>query len=210
VARPGRPQQAGAAQSSYLRRGRGAGSISGDTIADWSGAFELVPSLEVAYVWHATSHMAEVAEGLERIGFAIRQQIIWVKPQAVISRSAYNWRHEPCWYAVKKGARARWTGGRDQDTVWELASPKQLMAGASEEAYPHPTQKPCECMARPVRNHTGEVYDPFLGSGTTLIASQQEGRSCYGMELEPRYVALAVRRWELYTGKTAVLEARHG
>ena len=139
----------GAAQRSYLRTRRGDATISGDTIADWSGAFELVESLEVAYVWHATSHMREVAAGLERIGFVIRQQIIWVKPQAVISRSAYNWRHEPCWYAVKRGAKARWCGGRDQDTVWELASPKQLMAQSSEEPLPHPAQKPCECMARP-------------------------------------------------------------
>ena len=84
------------------------------------------------------------------------------------------------------------------------------MAAGSEEPLPHPAQKPCECMARPVRNHSGDVYDPFLGSGTTLVAAQQEGRRCYAMELEPRYVALAVRRWELYSGKTALREAHHG
>ncbi len=202
--------QLGAAEKSYMKKRRGGRSISNDTIADWSAAFELVPSLQVAYVWHATVHMRAVADGLERIGFALRQQIIWVKPYAVISRSAYNWRHEPCWYAVKKGSTAHWTGGRKQDTVWECASPKQLMAAGSEEPLPHPAQKPCECMARPVRNHSGDVYDPFLGSGTTLIAATQEGRACYGMELEPRYVALAVRRWELYSGKTALREAHHG
>ena len=87
-----------------------------------------MPSLEVAYVWHATAHMLEVALGLERIGFELRQQIVWVKSALVISRSAYHWQHEPCWYAVKKGASAGWIGSRDQSTVWELASPKAIMA----------------------------------------------------------------------------------
>ena len=148
----------GPAQASYMKQRRGGQKISGDTIADWSAAYELVPSLEVAYVWHASAHMVEVATGLARLGFELRQQIIWVKPVHVISRSAYHWRHEPCLYAVKKGASAGWIGTRDQSTVWELASPKQIMAGSAEESCAHPCQKPLDCMARPVRNHSGDVW----------------------------------------------------
>ena len=109
----------------------------------------------------------------------------------MISRSAYHWQHEPCWYAVKQGASAGWIGARDQSTVWELASPKAIMGGSDEERYDHPTQKPLECMARPVRNHSGEVYDCFMGSGTTLIACESLGRRCYGLEIDPRFAMLS-------------------
>jgi DNA modification methylase len=182
-------------------------SISGDTRADWAEAFALVPSLEVGYVWHATSHMVEVVRGIERIGFELRQQIIWVKTQAAISRSAYHWQHEPCIYAVRKGKTANWKGSNDQTTVWTAASPKMIMAGSSEPKYDHPTQKPVELMRRPLLNHTvrGDgVYDPFLGSGTTLIACETEGRRCYGLEIEPRFCDVIVTRWEKLTGKQAV------
>ena len=192
----------GPAERSYMRPA----GISGDQTADWSAAFELVPSLEVAYVWHATAHMLEVAAGLERIGFELRQQIVWVKSALVISRSAYHWQHEPCWYAVRKGASAEWIGTRDQSTVWELASPKALMGGSDEERYDHPTQKPLECMTRPVRNHTGEVYDCFLGSGTTLVACESLGRRCYGLEIDPRFCDVICTRWATYTGEQPTLE----
>ena len=196
----------GPAEHSYMRKRSEASSISGDTVADWSAAYELVPSLEVAYVWHATAHMLAVAAGLERLGFDLRQQIVWVKPAFVMSRSAYHWQHEPLWYAVRRGATAGWIGDHSQSTVWEFASPKQVMAAKTEEKFGHPCQKPHECMARPIRNHQGDVYDPFLGSGTTLIAAQQAGRAFYGMEIEPRFVDIAVKRWENFTGGTAVLE----
>jgi hypothetical protein len=125
----------GPAEHSYMRPA----GISGDQVADWSAAFALLPSLEVAYVWHATAHTLEVASGLERIGFELREKIIWVKTALVISRSAYHWQHEPCWYAVRRGASAGWIGSRDQSTVWQLASPKALMGGSAEERYAHPT-----------------------------------------------------------------------
>ena len=107
---------------------------------------------------------------------------------------------------MRKGATARWLAGHDQDTVWELASPKQLMAQGNEEPLPHPAQKPCECMARPLRNHAGEVYDPFLGSGTTLIAVSRRAASVMRWSSNRATSALAVRRWELYTGKRATRE----
>jgi DNA modification methylase len=80
------------------------------------------------------------------------------------------------------------------------------MGGSAEERYDHPTQKPLECMARPVRNHAGEVYDCFLGSGTTLIACESLGRRCYGLEIDPRFCDVICKRWATYTGAQPTLE----
>jgi hypothetical protein len=178
-------------------------TVSGDTRADWSAAYALVPSLEVAYVWHASAHVVEVIQGLEALGFELRQQIVWVKTLAAMSRSAYNWQHEPCLYAVRKGKTAEWIGDTRQTTVWEYPSPKMIVGGSTEEKFDHPTQKPAECMARPIRNHRGDVYEPFSGSGTTLIAAEQLGRHCYAMEIDPKYVQVATERWQNFTGRTA-------
>jgi DNA modification methylase len=199
----------GAADAPTRARGRSVGhrntTISGDTRADWSPAFELVPSLEIAYVWCATTGMIAVGQGLERIGFELRQQLIWAKTQPVIGRSAYNWQHEPCWYAVRKGKTASWLGPHLDSTLWEAASPKQIMGGSKEEKFDHPTQKPIECMARPIRHHAGDVYDPFVGSGTTVIAAQMLGRRCYAMDVDERFVQMAVERWCRYAGREAFL-----
>jgi DNA modification methylase len=167
----------GPAAKSYMKNrieGHTATSISGDTKADWSDAFALLPSLDVLYVWHATSHLVEVAVGLDHIGFQVRQQIIWNKTAAAMSRQAYHWKHEPCWYAVRRGRTAHWLGSRDQSTIWDAASPKMIMGGSTEEKLDHPTQKPIELMRRPIMNHTRRgdvVWEPFLGSGTTLAAA---------------------------------------
>ena len=198
----------GPAERSYMKqqdtlKKRGGAGVSGDTITDWSHAFALVHGLDVAYVWHATTGMIEVAQGLQTIGFEIRQQIVWVKTQAAMSRSAYNWQHEPCWYAVRKGKTAEWIGPHMQTTVWEYASPKQIMGGSKEAKYDHPTQKPIGCMSTPIANHTGDVYEPFLGSGTTLIAAEQLGRRCVGMEIAPGYCDVIVERWQNFSGGKA-------
>jgi DNA modification methylase len=179
-------------------------SISGDTRADWSEAFALVPSLEVAYVWCATTGMIEVAAGLERIGFELRQQIIWAKTQAAMSRSAYNWQHEPCWYAVRKGKTASWRGSHSDTTLWEMASPKMIMGGSTEQKYDHPTQKPVEAMSRAIGHHAGDVYEPFSGSGTTLMAAETLGRRCFAIEIDPKYVQVAIERWQNFKGQKAV------
>jgi len=187
----------GPANRSYMKLAMNGKGISGDTRADWSQAYELVPSLDVAYVWHATSHMVEVAAGLERIGFEIRQQIIWVKTVAAMSRSAYHWKHEPAWYAVRKGKGARWVGGHGQFTTWEAASPKQIFGHSKEEKLPHPTQKPIDLMRIPIANHgeSGDVvYDPFGGSGTTMAAAELADRICCCIEIEPRYCAIILER----------------
>ena len=203
----------GPAAKSYMKgriEGHTATSISGDTKADWSDAFALVPTLDVLYVWHATSHLVEVAVGLDRIGFHVRQQIIWNKTAAAMSRQAYHWKHEPCWYAVRRGKTAHWLGSRDQSTIWDAASPKMIMGGSTEEKLDHPTQKPIELMRRPIMNHTRRgdvVWEPFLGSGTTLVAAESIGRICCGIEIEPRFVDQVVMRWEKLTGKQATLES---
>jgi DNA modification methylase len=201
----------GAAEPSYMKK-RTAGhtetSISGDTRADWSDAFALVPSLEVAYVWHASKFTREVLDGLLRIGFLHHQQIICNKGRTVLTRTHYWFRHEPCWYVRKKNAP--WFGKAGQNsTIWDSASPKFIMGGSDEEKFDHPTQKPVDLMRRPILNHLrrGElVYDPFLGSGTTLAAAELTERVCYGLELDPKYCDVVITRWQTLANKEAKLD----
>jgi DNA modification methylase len=150
--------------------------------------------------------LIEVGRGLESIGFELRQQIIWLKTVAAMSRSAYHWKHEPCWYAVRKGSTARWHGGHDQTTVWEAASPKHIMGGSQEEKYDHPTQKPVSLYERAIENHTvpgDAVYEPFCGSGTAIIASERLNRTALSLEIEPRFVDVSIERWQNFTGEKA-------
>ena len=201
----------GAAEPSYLKHrteGHQNTTISSDTRADWSDAFELVPSLQVAYVWHASIFTREVLDGLLRIGFLYPQQIIWNKGRIVLTRTHYWYQHEPCWYVRKKNAP--WYGkAGENSTVWDSASPKFIMGGSDEEKYDHPTQKPLALMTKPILNHTrrGElVYKPFLGSGTTLAAAETPARVCYGIELDPKFNDVVVQRWQGMTGKKATLD----
>jgi DNA modification methylase len=197
-------------QAGLNPRTRQGGKIANDDRVDWSEAWALFPG-DVAYVWHAGIHAAQVAVGMEAGGFQIRSQIIWVKQHFAISRGAYHWRHEPCWYAVRRGQTGHWRGGRKQTTVWEVANlnPFGGEGAAENEATGHGTQKPVEIMRRPILNHTRPTeacYDPFLGSGSTLIGAESTGRICYGMEIDPRYVDVAVLRWQKFTGQQAVLD----
>jgi DNA modification methylase len=201
----------GAAEPSYMKKrteGHKETKISGDTRADWSEAFELVPSIQIAYVWHASVFTREVLDGLVRIGFLYPQQIIWNKGRIVLTRTHYWYQHEPCWYVRKK--RAPWFGkAGENSTIWDSPSPKFIMGGSDEEKYDHPTQKPIALMRRPILNHTkrGElVYDPFLGSGTTLAAAELAERVCYGIELDPKYVDVVVQWWQQLSTKEATLE----
>jgi ParB-like chromosome segregation protein Spo0J len=181
-------------------------TISGDTRVDWSQAFELVPSLAVGYIWHAGVHAAEVAQGLERIGFEIVAQVIWDKGLFAMGRSWYHWSHEPCWVVRKKGAKVRFLGTRDQATIWRAPSPKMIMAGSAEPRLDHPTQKPLVLFETPIRNHlkAGEsLYEPFCGSGTALIAAERTGTRAYAMEIDPIYLEVALRRWERFAASTA-------
>jgi DNA modification methylase len=200
----------GAAEASYVKHrtpGHTETTISGDTRADWSDAFALVPSLEVAYVWHASKFTREVLDGLLRIGFLHHQQIIWNKGRAMLMRTLYSFQHEPCWFVRKKNAP--WYGkAGENSTVWDSPSPK-FMGGSDEQKFDHPTQKPIELMRRPILNHTqrGElVYDPFLGSGTTLAAAELTDRFCCAIEIDPKYIDVSVKRWQQLTGKQALLD----
>ena len=145
----------GPAEASYMKHrteGHTETTISGDTRADWSEAFELVPSLQIAYVWHASKFTREVLDGLLRIGFVHHQQIIWDKGRTVLTRTLYWFQHEPCWFVRKKNAP--WYGkAGENSTIWASPSPKFIMGGSDEEKYDHPTQKPVELMRRPILNH---------------------------------------------------------
>ena len=193
---PGWRNDAGVSQS------RRTGKVLNDDRADWREAWALFPG-DVAYVWHGALYAGTVADSLSASGFDIRSQIIWTKERLVLSRGHYHWQHEPCWYAVRKGGRGEWAGGRKQTTVWPI-SPR-----AQDSETVHGTQKPVECMRRPIINNSNigqAVYEPFMGSGTTLIAAESSGRTCLGIELNPAYVDVAVNRWQQLTGEQAMLE----
>jgi DNA modification methylase len=216
--------------------GRAIGKVENDDIADWRKAWEHFPG-EVAYVWHASTRTAEVLESLASCQFEARSLIIWATNTLAISRGHYHHQHEPCWYAVKKGKTGHWQGDRkqttlwkniddvlrpdeevfcrkidaetihaisgDETTIWNIPKPMKSETG-------HSTQKPVECMLRPIRNNSvkgDSVYEPFSGSGTTLIAAEISRRSCFAVELHPPYVDLAVIRWQNFTGKQAILES---
>jgi DNA modification methylase len=180
------------------------GKVANDDRADWREAWALFPG-DVVYVWHAGVHARTVIESLEAAGFAIRSQIVWAKPRLVLGRGDYHWQHEPCLYAVRKGATGHWQGARDQTTLWQIA-----MVGSEDDAETvHGTQKPLECMRRPIINNSvpGEaVYDPFLGSGTTLIAAELTRRICFGIDIDPRYCDVVIERWQRLTGSAAILD----
>lgn len=208
---------------------RATGKVANDDQADWRDAWALFPG-NVAYVWHAGLNSAPVADSLSAVRLLPRAQIIWVKPRMALGRGNYHWQHEPAayavregvadddWqsfdpdgrfadehetalYAVKKGKPGKWRGGRKQTTVWFIEHLKNDTG--------HGTQKPVECMRRPLLNNSvpgDAVYEPFSGSGTTIIAGEMEARRILAVELDPAYVDVAVMRWQDFTGKAATLE----
>jgi DNA modification methylase len=180
------------------------GKVKNDDRADWREVWTLFPG-SVAYVWHGSTTGPLVMENLVAAGFQIRAQIVWAKSQFVIGRGHYHQQHETCWYAVRKAksATAHWNGDRTQSTVWQIDKPLRSETG-------HSTQKPVECMLRPILNNSvagDAVFDPFVGSGTTLIACEQTGRVGHAIELAPEYVDVAVLRWQSFSGQEARLEA---
>lgn len=201
---------------------RAVGRVQNDDRSDWGEAWALFPGA-VAYVWHSGLMAPQVNESLRVCRFGIRAQIVWVKTRFVISRGHYHSQHEPCLYGVRDGAddnwrfvpeheiasytvrdgqSADWQGSRKQSTVWFIEHIK------SETG--HSTQKPVECMRRPIENNSSPgqaVYDPFVGSGTTIIAAEMTGRACHAIELNPAYVDVAVLRWQAFSGGTATRES---
>jgi DNA modification methylase len=179
--------------------GRAVGKVLNDENADWREAWALFPG-NIVYVWHAGLFSSAVALSLEACGFKLRSQIIWAKSHFAIGRGDYHWHHEPCWYAVK--GTGNWTGDRKQSTLWQIPKPQKSETG-------HSTQKPIECMRRPIENNSSPgqaIYEPFSGSGTTILAAETSSRVCYAVELNPAYVDVAVERWQNFTSKEAIRE----
>jgi DNA modification methylase len=169
-----------------LNNGGAFGKVLNDNRADWTEAWALSPA-SVAYVWHAQWFTDIVKQSLQNVGFDLRYLIIWAKQHFAIGRGHYHPKYEPCWMGVRKGATADWIGDRKQTTVWDIDKPTKSETG-------HSTQKPIECMAKPMRNHGGDVYDPFGGSGTTMVAAEQLNRTCYMIELNPLYCQVIINR----------------
>ncbi len=181
------------------------GKVNNDDRADWRAAWNLFAG-DVGYVWHAGIHAQTVAQSLDACGFLIRAQIIWAKSRLVLGRGDYHWQHEPCFYAVRKGATGHWQGARDQTTLWTIA------AGENDEATVHGTQKPVECMRRPIVNNSAKgdlVYEPFAGSGSTLIAAESVGRACLAMEIDARYCNVVIERWQRLGKADAILASNN-
>jgi DNA modification methylase len=173
------------------------GSFAGALLATREGACWYVAAPPGPLHW-------EFARRLMELG-VYRQTLVWVKDAMVLGHSHYHYKHEPIFYGWKPGASHREPPDRTQVSVWEIARPKR-----SEE---HPTMKPVELVAKAIGNSSLQdesVYEPFCGSGTTLIAAEQLGRKCYGMEISPQYCDVIVKRWETLTGKKAELEASNG
>jgi DNA modification methylase len=187
------------AKAAVSKNTRKMGAVANDDRSDWREAWALFPG-DVAYVWCASTHNDTVIASLETCGFMRRSQIIWAKDRFALGRGHYHWQHEPCWYVVK--ASAHWCGDRSQATVWNIPA-------REDGGHGHGTQKPVECMRRPMLNNSnaGEaVYEPFSGSGTTIIAAEMTGRACHAIELVPTYVDVAIRRWQAFSGVAAILE----
>lgn len=175
------------------------GEVLNDDRADWTEAWALFPG-HIAYVWHAGLFSSVVAASLENCDFTLRSQIIWAKDRFALSRGDYHWQHEPCWYAVR--GTGNWKGDRSQSTLWQIKS-------RDDNGVGHGTQKPVECMRRPMENNSSPgqaVYEPFSGSGTTIIAGEMTGRHVYAIELNPAYVDVAIKRWQDFTGQKATLD----
>jgi DNA modification methylase len=182
------------------------GRVTNDDRAEWTAAWQLFPGT-IAYIWHAGLKAPEVAADLEEAGFTIRSQIIWRKQHFALSRGDYHWGHEPAWYAVR--GKGHWRGVRCQTRVWDVANlnPMGGTRAADNAVTGYGTQKPVRLFEIPLLNHTvagDAIYDPFVGSGTALIAAEKLGRACHAMEIDPRYVQAAVTRWEAFTGQNAV------
>ena len=181
------------------------GAVKNDDQADWTSALELHKG-DVSYVWHASIHVSTVARSIDTCGFQRRAYLIWAKQNHTFGRGHYHWQHEACWYAVREGKTASWTGDRKQSTLWQVDNVHPTLGTIDDGETVHGTQKPVEIMERPLHNHDAtQVYDPFVGSGTTIIAAERQSRACYALDIDPAYTDVCVLRWEAFTGQKATL-----
>lgn len=168
------------------------GMVTNDDNFDWTKTWSLFDG-NIAYIWHGERTALDFGLQIRDAGFDIRSRLIWVKPSITMGRGHYHFQHEGAWYAVRKGGTSAWIGDHSQSTVLKI----------DREDGNHPTVKPLECMARPIRNHDSEfVYEPFSGSGTTIIACENLKRKCRAIEISPGYVGVTLQRWADHTGQT--------
>ncbi|HEY4152158.1 MAG TPA: DNA methyltransferase [Pseudolysinimonas sp.] len=180
---------------------RSIGKVGNDDQADWSEAWSLFAG-DVAYVWHGERQLVSMARQMEAVGLETRNLIVWAKAAHTFGRGHYHNQHETCWYVVRRSGTGHWSGSRSQTTLWQIDKHRNNDTG-------HSTQKPVECMKRPIENNSSPgqaVYDPFVGSGTTIIAAEMTGRVCHAIEISPQYVDVAIQRWQNFTGQQATLE----
>ena len=150
------------------------------------------------YVWFASREHCNFENALVKSGLEVRQELIWKKNSMVLGRQDYQWKHEPCLYGWKEGASHNWYNDRCQTTILEFDRPVKNKD--------HPTMKPVALFAYQIQNSTKKgdiVLDLFGGSGTTIIACEQTGRSGYCMELDPKYCDVIIKRFENLTGTKA-------
>ncbi len=175
-----------------------------DQAAFWTSAFRHWPLDGDAYVFSPSGPLiSTLCASVEAAGITHHQWLIWVKHQLVLGRSHYHYRHEHIFYGWK--GKTSWNGSRKEDSVWDEERPM-----ASPE---HPTMKPVPLCERAIENSSGLnglIVDPFLGSGTTLIAAERTGRRCYGMEIDPHYCRLVIARWEAFSGRSAQKVSNQG
>ena len=164
---------------------------------------EVVAPHAAIYCWHAHKRCGVIQRVWSDLGILDHQSIVWVKPTPVFGRVFWHFRHEPCMMGWVQGSMPEHDADHSANSVWELDWEGKARVVGNE----HPTQKPIEIFARPMRKHTrpGDVcYEPFSGSGSQIIAGEREGRRVYAMEISPVFVDVAVRRWEQFTGQRAV------
>lgn len=196
-------------------------------MVDWLGCgLNVVEKNAAIYIWHASSRDIMIKDILKKAEILVHQTIIWVKPCTVLTFSIYPWRHEPCFFGWQQGFKPFFRPSKKNiGTVWKI----DLMRNGDPESpdyysdiwelnwegksrsvdFEHPTVKPVEIFAIPIRVHTlpGDIcYEPFCGSGSQMIASEKLNRRCFAMETEPVFCDVTIKRWEDFTGKKAVLE----
>jgi DNA modification methylase len=155
------------------------------------------------YCWHASRRQAMLEACWEKAGAFVHQQIIWVKDRGVLTRSHYLWKHEPCFMGWVRPHRPAKVADETLASTWVIPSLN------GEERPDHPTPKPLDCFAIPMRQHVargGLCYEPFSGSGSQIMAGEATGRRVFAMEISPAYVDVAVERWQAETGREAVLD----
>jgi DNA modification methylase len=169
----------------------------------FTNVLEVLAPHSAIYCWHAHKRVADIVAVWRELGIHDHQQIIWVKPTPVFGRVFWHFRHEPCLMGWRKGSIPPHDGDQSTNSVWEIDWEGKARVVGNE----HPTQKPLEIFARPIRKHTrpGDIcFEPFSGSGSQLISAAREGRRCFAIEIEPAFVDVARKRWTTYARSAGI------